>query len=183
MADYYSILAQAVGALDPSTADARGQLYDRARSAMISKLEGAVPPFDGADVAAARIAFESAVARVEAEAVVRDGASAAAVGAPPLSPDKEAGGTRIERRATSSGASARETWLTDLLERPRMEPTMARATLPSELEAPTLRQGRRAGRPFLHPASRLIARTWAPQANCRRASGCPASVNTSEAYF
>jgi hypothetical protein len=117
MADFYSILAQAVSALDPSTADTRGQLYDRARSAMTSKLEAATPPFPGADVAAAKIAFESAVARVEADALEREDATAAAVGAPPLSPDKEAGGTRIERRATNSGASARETWLTDLLER------------------------------------------------------------------
>ena len=117
MADLYTILAQAVSALEPNTADARGRLYDRARSAMISKLEAAAPPFPGADVAAAKIAFETAVARVEAEAVVRDVAGAAAVGTPPLSPDKAAGGARIERRVVGSGASARETWLTDLLKR------------------------------------------------------------------
>jgi hypothetical protein len=39
MADYYSILAQAVNALDPNTGMARQQLYQRARSAMISELE------------------------------------------------------------------------------------------------------------------------------------------------
>jgi hypothetical protein len=61
MADFYSILAQAVGALDPSTAVARRQLYDRARSAMISKLEAEMPPFHRADVALMKIAFESAV--------------------------------------------------------------------------------------------------------------------------
>jgi hypothetical protein len=84
---------------------------------MTSKLEAATPPFPGADVAAAKIAFESAVARVEAEAVERDVPGAAAVGAPPLSPDKEAGDTRIERRVVGSRAPARDTWLTDLLER------------------------------------------------------------------
>jgi hypothetical protein len=118
MADFYSILAQAVSALDPSTADTRGQLYDRARSAMTSKLEAATPPFPGADVAAAKIAFESAVARVEADALEREDATAAAVGAPPLSPDSAADGRRSERGATRSGASTgRDTWLTDLLER------------------------------------------------------------------
>jgi hypothetical protein len=113
MADFYTILAQAVRVLDQSTADTRGPLYDRARSAMISKLEAASPPFPGADVAAAKIAFESAVARVEAEAVERDVASAAAVGAPPPRPD----GTRAEHGVASSRAPARDTWLTDLLER------------------------------------------------------------------
>jgi hypothetical protein len=49
MADYYSILAKAVEALDPNTAAARQQLYDRARAAIIAKLERAMPPFDGAD--------------------------------------------------------------------------------------------------------------------------------------
>jgi hypothetical protein len=115
VADFYSILAQAVGALDPSTADTRGQLYDRARSAMTAKLEAAAPPFPGADVAAAKIAFESAVARVEAEAMEREAATAATVGAPSLSPDTE--GMRADPRTASLRAPARETWLTDLLER------------------------------------------------------------------
>jgi hypothetical protein len=117
MADYYSILAQAVGALEPNTAMARRQLYDRGRSAMVSKLQAAMPPFPGADIAAAKIAFESAVARVEAEALERN-APTPAKEAPPLSPDSEAGGRRLERGATRSGASTgRDTWLTDLLER------------------------------------------------------------------
>ncbi len=115
MADFYSILVQAVGALDPNTMDTRGKLYDRARSAMTSKLEAATPPFPGADVAAAKIAFESAVARVEAEAMEREAATAAAVGAPSLSPDTE--GMRADPRTANLRAPARETWLTDLLER------------------------------------------------------------------
>jgi hypothetical protein len=71
MADYYSILAKAVEALDPNTALARHQLSERARAAMISKLEGdaAIP---GSAVAAARIALESGIARVEAEAIHRE---------------------------------------------------------------------------------------------------------------
>jgi hypothetical protein len=117
MADYYSVLAQAVSTLDANTATARRQLYDRARSAMISKLEAAMPPFSGAAVAAAKIAFESAVVRVEAEAVERDIATAAVHEAPSLSPERGLSGGRMEHRVASSGASARETWLTDLLGR------------------------------------------------------------------
>jgi hypothetical protein len=45
MADYYSILAKAVNALDPNTGMSRQQLYQRARSAMISELENVYPPF------------------------------------------------------------------------------------------------------------------------------------------
>jgi hypothetical protein len=115
VADFYTILAQAVRVLDQSTADTRGQLYDRARSAMTAKLEAAAPPFPGADVAAAKIAFESAVARVEAEAMEGEAAAAAAVGAPSLSPDTE--GMCADPRLASLRAPARETWLTDLLER------------------------------------------------------------------
>jgi hypothetical protein len=115
MADYYSILAQAVGVLDPNTADTRGQLYNRARSAMISKLEDAMPPFSGADIAAAKIAFESAVAKVEAEAVLRYIAASSVREAPASNSDSEGG--RAERSPATSSPPARETWLTDVLER------------------------------------------------------------------
>jgi hypothetical protein len=125
MADFYSTLAQAVGALDPSTAGTRRQLYDRARSAMISKLEAAMPPFDGADVAAVKIAFEAAVARVEADAVQRSADIAASHEAPPLSPDPGAGGTRKEPRFARSATSTGESWLTDVLERASHETDQA----------------------------------------------------------
>jgi hypothetical protein len=93
-------------------------IYDRARSAMISTLEAVMPPSPGADIAAARIAFESAVARVEADAVQRDAATATAHEAPPLSPDREVAGPRKEGGAPRLRArAARDTWLTDLLER------------------------------------------------------------------
>ena len=83
MADYHSILAQAVSALEPNTPSTRRELYDRARSAMISKLEAAMPPFDGADIAAAKINFESAVARLEAEVVLRNIIAPSTCEAPP----------------------------------------------------------------------------------------------------
>jgi hypothetical protein len=71
MADYYSILAKAVNALDPNTGTARQQLYQRARSAMISELENVYPPFRRSEITTAEIALESAIEKAEAEAVRR----------------------------------------------------------------------------------------------------------------
>ena len=71
MADYYSILAQAVNALDPNTGMARQQLYQRARAAMISELENVYPPFRRSEIATAEVALESAIEKAEVEAVPR----------------------------------------------------------------------------------------------------------------
>ena len=66
MADYHSLLAKAVDALDPNTPGARQRIYDRARSAMCSTIESTVPPIHAVDVATARIALEAAITKVEA---------------------------------------------------------------------------------------------------------------------
>jgi hypothetical protein len=71
MADYYSILAHAVNALDLNTRMARQQLYQRARSALISELENVYPPFRRSEIATAEIALESAIEKAEVEAVRR----------------------------------------------------------------------------------------------------------------
>jgi hypothetical protein len=72
MADYYSILAEAVDRLDSNTGMARQQLYQRARSAMISELDNVYPPFRRSEIAVAEIALESAIEKAEAEAVRRN---------------------------------------------------------------------------------------------------------------
>ena len=64
-------MAKAVNALDPNTGMARQQLYQRARSAMISELENLYPPFRRSEIATAEIALESAIEKAEAEAVRR----------------------------------------------------------------------------------------------------------------
>jgi hypothetical protein len=50
---------------------ARQQLYQRARTAMISELENVYPPFHTSEIATAEIALESAIEKAEAEAVRR----------------------------------------------------------------------------------------------------------------
>jgi hypothetical protein len=50
MADYYSIMANAVRVLDWNTRDARRQLYERARAALITQMRGTTPALDQSDI-------------------------------------------------------------------------------------------------------------------------------------
>jgi hypothetical protein len=69
MADYYSIIAKAVSALDLNTEKARRRLYERARSALLSEMHSAYPRFHRSEIAAAEMSLEMAIEVVEAEAV------------------------------------------------------------------------------------------------------------------
>jgi hypothetical protein len=81
VADYYSLIAKAVGALDLNTEKARRRLYERARTALRSRMHGAYPPFHRSEIAAAELSLEMAIEAVEAEAVVeQDAKSATLVG-------------------------------------------------------------------------------------------------------
>jgi hypothetical protein len=73
MADYYSIVAKAVRALDLNTEMARRRLYERPRGALRSKMHSAYPPFHRSEIAAAEMSLETAIEAVEAvEAAVRE---------------------------------------------------------------------------------------------------------------
>lgn len=65
MADFYSIMAQAVSALDDNTRDARRTLYERARTALDGHGTAALKQ---SEFLIARISLEEAIAKVEAEA-------------------------------------------------------------------------------------------------------------------
>jgi lipoprotein-anchoring transpeptidase ErfK/SrfK len=90
MADYFSVLSNAVAALDPPSAEARRALYDRARNVLVQSLRAADPPMSGKKIEAERLALESAIYRVEAETLGRAGVAGAAAPAPaddePLQP-------------------------------------------------------------------------------------------------
>jgi hypothetical protein len=77
MADYYSLIAKAVGALDLNTEKARRRLYERARTALRSRMHDAYPPFHRSEIAAAEVSLEMAIEAVEAEAVVEQNAKSA----------------------------------------------------------------------------------------------------------
>jgi hypothetical protein len=68
MADYYSVIAKAVSALDLNTGKARLRLYERARTAIRSEMHSAYPPFHRSEIAAAEMSLEMAIEAVEAEA-------------------------------------------------------------------------------------------------------------------
>jgi hypothetical protein len=68
MADYYSIIAKAVDALDGNTKDARRGLYERARAALIAEIRRADPALNQSDILIARMSLEEAIGKVEAEA-------------------------------------------------------------------------------------------------------------------
>jgi hypothetical protein len=68
MADYYSIVARAVGALDPNTGEARRRLYERARGALLAEMTSAALALDPSDINAARNSLEEAIGQVESEA-------------------------------------------------------------------------------------------------------------------
>ena len=84
MADYYSIVAKAVRALDLNTEMARRRLYERARAALRSKMHSVYPPFHRSEIAAAEMSLEMAIEAVEAEAVREQSAKLATLATSPL---------------------------------------------------------------------------------------------------
>jgi hypothetical protein len=67
MADYYSIIARAVQALDPNTGEARRRLYERARGALLAEMSSAALGLDKSDILTAQKSLEDAIRRIETE--------------------------------------------------------------------------------------------------------------------
>jgi len=82
MADYFPLIARAVGGLDKNNGENRRALYERARSALVGQLRSVEPPLDEADITRERLALEEAIRKVEAEAVKRARAEEEAAQAP-----------------------------------------------------------------------------------------------------
>ncbi len=71
MADYYSLLARAIGNLPKTASPAvRKAVYDRARTALVNQLRSMKPPLPEADILREQGALDAAVARIEAETAV-----------------------------------------------------------------------------------------------------------------
>ena len=88
MAEYYPLLAKAVGSLPNSTPDSRRVVYERARKALIGQLRTLHPPVPEEDIERESVALDQAVQRLEAE--LADGgtpqAAAPVASAPPPRP-------------------------------------------------------------------------------------------------
>jgi hypothetical protein len=114
MADYYSIIAKAVEALDPNTGEARRRLYERARGALSGETRSAGLPLNKSDILSAQMSLEEAIARVETEALRAEEARAAAERAPvshvpPLAPapkDERGALTRLWSQMFGGGRHA-----------------------------------------------------------------------------
>jgi hypothetical protein len=87
MADYYSVIAKAVSALDLNTEKARWRLYERARAALRSEMHSAYPPFHRSEIAAVEQSLEMAIEAVEAEATFDQNAQLATSPTSPLRAD------------------------------------------------------------------------------------------------
>jgi hypothetical protein len=72
MADFYSILAKAVDALEPNTKEARRRLYERARAALVAETRGPDPALDQSDFLIALGCLEEAIQMLEAETKARE---------------------------------------------------------------------------------------------------------------
>jgi hypothetical protein len=72
MADYYSVMALAVRALDRNTGEARRRLYECARAALIAEMRGA--GLELLDILAAQMSLEEAIGKIEAAAEPEPGA-------------------------------------------------------------------------------------------------------------
>ena len=72
MADYYSVISQAVSGLPGNTYEARRALYDRARAALQETLRKHDPPLSEIALANEQSAFEAAIRKVETEWLFTD---------------------------------------------------------------------------------------------------------------
>jgi hypothetical protein len=73
MTNYYPLIAKAVDGLQKSTPQARRSVYNRARTALLTKLGGIEPPLAEAKIARERLALEEAIHKIEREAERRFG--------------------------------------------------------------------------------------------------------------
>ena len=76
MAEYYPLLAKAVGSLPNSTPDTRRIVYERARKALIGQLRTYHPPVPEEDIERESLELDRAIERVETELAAAPAAAA-----------------------------------------------------------------------------------------------------------
>jgi lipoprotein-anchoring transpeptidase ErfK/SrfK len=65
--DYYSVLSRAVAALEPNTAQARAQLFRRARQLLLARIRDDASRWTDAEAEAEIASFDAAISRIQAE--------------------------------------------------------------------------------------------------------------------
>ncbi len=90
MAEYYPLLAKAVGSLPNSTLESRRVVYERARKALIGQLRTLHPPVPEEDIDRESVALDQAVERLEAELAAGGTPTPAVAAAAPATPPRPA---------------------------------------------------------------------------------------------
>ncbi len=148
MAEYYPLLAKAVGSLPNSTSDTRRVVYERARKALIGQLRTLHPPVPDEDIEHESLELDRAIERLEAELAAAPPAPAKApttapvpnmaAGAPPH-PASPQPSTAPPRPAPAGSAPAVAPPRPAIKPSPRL-PTSAGGSLgPPEKSMPALR--------------------------------------------
>jgi hypothetical protein len=110
MADYHSIIAKAVSALDLNTEKARRRLYERARAALSSKMHSVYPPFHRSEIAAEEMSLEMAIEAVEADLVREQSAKLATLATSPLRTGLSVAPSLPANQNGEAGQFSRGTW-------------------------------------------------------------------------
>ncbi len=118
MVDYFPVLERAVAALKPNTREARRDVYDRARRALVDGLRASDPTLSETDLKTQTMALEAAIRRVEAEI-----AGGEAVPTPPVPPSAAPPPRREPPRVAMASPHARPQPATP-------QPAAARAAVP-----------------------------------------------------
>lgn len=114
MADYYPLLAKAVGAAEPR-ADARQAVYARARDALVTQLNDLDPPLSPAEIGRELRDLNDAIRRVEDESAGDTTVPEPEIDEPSVSPPLVAERRRIDQPALRRGGRARPWRLLALL--------------------------------------------------------------------
>ena len=85
-AEYYPLLAKAVGSLPNSTPDTRRVVYERARKALIGQLRTYHPPVPDEDIERESVALDRAIERLEGEIAAKPAAPPADAPPAPVEP-------------------------------------------------------------------------------------------------
>lgn len=115
MADYYPVMARAVGELSANTEATRLSLYERARDALDAQLRRQTPPLSESDVARERRSLEDAIRRLERENAPDAGAALAS--APPAAQSLPPARDRNDRLIASIKATLNDFETDELLRR------------------------------------------------------------------
>jgi hypothetical protein len=125
MAEYYPLLAKAIGSLPNSTPETRRVVYERARKALIGQLRTLHPPLPDAEIDNESVALDRAIERLESEIAQAAPAAAPSQTAPAQTPSAAPASPSDVTRSGRPAAA------------PAPKPAMPPSPAPSSAEKPS----------------------------------------------